>query len=152
MAGSSGGQQLPQDNKPKKKKLTHELSKYPGFGVLHHFDEDGGHGDAEYEDVGQAQVEQEEVGGIAQVSVVPDDDGHEAIAHQADDQYQSARQSHQQGHVGRNGLVVRHRRRRHVDQLVPSLVHPRRRPSGCHPRGIRRQRRHQPIQFGGHHS
>lgn len=86
--------------------LTHEFAKDPGFGLFHHFDEDGRHGDAEDEDVGQAQVEQEEIGGIAQVAIVPDDDGHEAVADQTDDENQSARQCHQEAHVRRDLVVV----------------------------------------------
>lgn len=64
-------------------------------------DEDSRHGDAEDEDVGQAQVEQEEVGRVAQVAVVPDDDWNETVADESDDEDEAARERHQEAHVSR---------------------------------------------------
>ena len=43
----------------------------------------GGHAHAQDQDVGQAEVEQEQVGRVAQIAVLPDDDRHQTVANQA---------------------------------------------------------------------
>ncbi len=84
--------------------LTHDFAKDPGVSSFVNLDEDGGHADTKDEDVGQAQIEQEQVGRVAQVAIVPDDDGHQTVAHKSHHQNQTARQHHQQTDVSRKTL------------------------------------------------
>lgn len=110
--------------KGKEKALTHDFAKDPGVSSLVDLDQDGGHADAKDEDVGQAQIQQEQIGRIAQVAIVPNDDRYEAIADQSHHQNQTARQHHQQTDVGRETFVVhdvvtgRRRARRQRRQII----------------------------------
>lgn len=105
-------------------------------------DEHGGHAHAQDEYVGEAEVQQEEVRRVAQVAVVPDDDGHEAVADEAHHEDEAARERHQEAHVRREAVVGRRLRRRRSVRVVPQ-------------RGVRLERRRVPrrgpAQFGGVH-
>lgn len=58
-------------------------------------DEDGGHTEAQHKYVGHTEVDEEQVGAVAEVAVVPDYNRHQTVSDQAHDQDYRTHHRHQ---------------------------------------------------------
>lgn len=92
--------------------LTHGLAQQPRFRPRVQLDQHGGHADDEHEQVGNRQVDQEQVGRVPQILGLDDDERHEQVAADTNGEDDQTGEGGQEAHVERKLEAVLAGRRR----------------------------------------